>query len=72
MITVAAFSGLPLTNLNSSLEVTKFVNVPLVNASTTFAYSTEPACSIACFVMYTASYANAANETGTSPSYLTL
>ena len=32
VITVAAFSGLPFTNLNSELEVTRPVNEPVVNA----------------------------------------
>ena len=51
VITVAAFSGLPLLNLNAVLEVTKLSNVPFVNASTTASNSTEPASSIACFAM---------------------
>jgi hypothetical protein len=36
VITVAAFSGFPFTKLNPVLEVTNPVNVPFVNASTTF------------------------------------
>ena len=69
VITVAVFSGLPSLKLNPSLDVTNPENVPFVNAATTSAYSRDPAASIACLTIYTASYPNAANETGTSPSY---